>query len=122
MNSKKDAKEVVLSYIGALDRQEYDAAQGYLRDGVRIKGPAGESFGKPREFIDMLRQHSGKYDVKKVFADGDDVCLLYDLATPSATVFMCSWYQVKDGKIASIHSVFDPRPFSPPPGVKSSRK
>jgi SnoaL-like protein len=120
MESKAEAKEVVLSYIRALDRQEYDAAQGYLLDGIRIKGPAGESFGKPKEFIDMLRMYRGKYDVKKVFADGDDVCLLYNLATPAATIFMCSWYQVKDGKIVSIQTVFDPRPFGPPPGRNDS--
>ncbi len=121
MASKNPAIEVVVSYIHALDKQEYDAAQGYLTDGIRIKGPAGETFGKPKEFIEMLRQYRGKYDVKKVFTDGDDVCLLYELAMPAATVFMCSWYQVKEGKITSIQTVFDPRPFGPPPGKNASQ-
>jgi limonene-1,2-epoxide hydrolase len=112
-------KEVVMSYIKALDSQDYDAATGYLSDNVRVTGPAGEMFRKPREFVDMLRLYRGKYDLKKIFTDGDDVCLLYDLKTPQATVFMCSWYQVKDGKIASVRSVFDPRPFGPPPGKQS---
>jgi hypothetical protein len=63
----------------------------------------------------MLRRYRGRYDIKKVFADGDDVCVLYDLIMPVATVFMSSWYIVKDGKIVSIQTVFDPRPFGPPP-------
>jgi SnoaL-like protein len=115
-----DAKEVVLSYIRALDSQDYDAARGHLNDDVRVKGPAGEMFSKPKEFIDMLRSYRGKYDLKKVFTDGNDVCLLYDLKTPTATVFMCSWYHVNDGKIDSIQTVFDPRPFGPPRDKKSA--
>ncbi len=113
---KNNAKEVVLSYIKALDGQDYEAAEKYLNDNIRINGPAGEAFRKPKEFIEMLRQYRGKYDLKKVFADGDDVCLLYNLATPAATFFMSSWYQVKEGKISFIQTVFDPRPFGPPPG------
>lgn len=120
MESMNDAREVVLSYIRALDGNDYDAARSYLNDDVRVKGPAGEVFSKPNEFIDMLRQYKGKYDLKKIFTDGNDVCLLYDLRTPKATVFMSSWYKVRSRKITSIVSVFDPRPFGPPPGQKGN--
>ncbi len=116
---ENNAKEVVLSYIKALDSQDYDAAERFLNDNIRVMGPAGEAFRKPREFIEMLRQYRGKYDLKKVFVDGEDVCLLYNLATPGATVFMSSWYQVKNGKIAFIQTVFDPRPFGPPPAKQA---
>jgi len=111
-------REVVMSYIKALDSQHYDAALEHLYEGVRIRGPAGETFGRPLDFIEMLRKYQGKYDVKKVFADGADVCVLYDLKTTGPTVFMSSWYQVRDGKIVSIHSIFDPRAFGPPPERK----
>jgi len=107
---------VVMSYIAGLDGQQYDKALELLHERVRIRGPAGETFGKPLDFIEMLRKWQGKYDVKKAFAEGDDVCVLYDLKTNGPTVFMSSWYQVKDGKIVSIQSVFDPRAFGPPPG------
>ena len=104
-----------MSYIRALDNREYEKALEYLHETVRIKGPAGESFGKPLDFIEMLRRYQGRYDIKKVFADGDDVCVLYDLATTGPMVYMSSWYQVKDGKIVSIQTIFDPRAFGPPP-------
>ena len=107
-------KEVVMSYIGALDSQKYEEAMSLLHENVRIRGPAGETFGKPLDFVRMLRKYRGKYDVKKVFADGEDVCVLYDLATNGPTVYMSSWYTVKEGKIASIETVFDPRAFVPP--------
>ena len=114
MEPKNRPKDVVLSYIRALDNQEYNRALGCLHENVRITGPAGESFGKPLDFIEMLRKYRGRYDVKKLFVDGEDVCVLYDLATTRATVYMSSWYQVKDKRIASIRSVFDPRAFGPP--------
>lgn len=113
MELYRNATEIVLSYIKALDNGDYDTATGYLSDDIRIKGPAGESFGNPKEFVDMLTQYRGRYEMKKIFTDGEDVCLLYDLTKPGTTVFMCSWYQVHDGKIASIRTIFDSAAFGP---------
>jgi hypothetical protein len=47
MDSENSPKTVVMSYIHALDSQNYDPALRYLNDKVRIKGPAGETFGIP---------------------------------------------------------------------------
>ena len=105
---------VVKSYIEALDAQRYEDALKLLDDHVRVRGPAGETFGKPMDFIEMLRKYRGRYDLKKSFVDGADVCLLYDLKTTGPTVFMSSWYQVRGEKIVSIQTVFDPRAFAPP--------
>ena len=94
----KDAREVVVSYIKALDGQRYEEALALLHAKVRIRGPAGETFGKPLDFIEMLRKYQGRYDVKKVLAQGEDVCVLYDLKTNGPTVFVSSWYQVGAGR------------------------
>ena len=107
---------MVMSYIGSLDQRRFEDALKRLHERVRIRGPAGETFGKPLDFIEMLREYKGRYDVKKVFTDGDDVCVLYDLMTAGPTVSMSSWYQVKEGKIVSVQTIFDPRAFGPPPG------
>ena len=112
----KQPKDIVLSYIGALNRQRYEEALEHLHEKVRIRGPAGETFGKPLDFIEMLKKYRGRYEIKKVFADGDDVSVFYNLATSGPTVFMASWYRVRDGKIVSIDTIFDPRLFGPPPG------
>lgn len=106
------AREAVMSYIKAMDERDYAAAGNYLGDNLRVKGPSGEAFRSPDEFLKMMEQQRGKYDIKKVFVDGSDVCLLYDFVTPKVTTFFCSWYQVKDGKISSIQTVFDPSAFA----------
>ena len=63
------------------------------------------------------RRYSAVKGVKthKLFVDGADACLLYDMETntPAGTAFISEWYQVRDGKIASIRVVFDARPFVP---------
>ncbi len=105
------AKDIVLAYIKAMEERDYVSVKGYLGSNVTVKGPAGEAFRSQDEFIEMMKKQGGKYDLKKVFAEGDEVCLLYDYITPSATVFFASWYKVKDRKITFIQTVFDPRPF-----------
>lgn len=52
---------------------------------------------------------------QKVFVEGDDVCIVYDLVTdtPAGTVPMAGWYHVRGGKIASVRVFFDARPFEP---------
>jgi hypothetical protein len=112
MQMAPNPREVVMSYIQAMDKRDYAAARQYLQDSVFIKGPGGEAFRSPEDFLAMMRQQLGRYDIKKVFVDGDDVCLLYDFVIEKATVFFCSWYQVKAGKIASITTIFDPRAFA----------
>lgn len=111
MEHKKSATGVVLSYIRAMDSGEYEKAAGFISEDVKIFGPAGESFGKPNQFVAMLSHYPGKYDIKKTFTDGNDVCLLYDLVTRDGPVYMTSWYQVKGGKISFIRTVFDPQAF-----------
>ena len=114
-------RQVVLSYIEALDDQMYEEAMAFLQENVRIKGPAGETFGKPLDFVEMLRKYRGKYDVKKVFADGADVCVLYDLIIGGTPVYMSSLNQVWEVRIVSIDTVFDPSAMGPPPGKDSGR-
>jgi hypothetical protein len=112
MNPNQNPRDTVMSYVNALDNHDYNSARNWLGDNVLVKGPAGEAFRSPDEFIRMMQKQQGKYEIKKVFVDGDDVCLLYDFITRTVTAFFASWYKVKDGKIILVQTVFDPRPFA----------
>jgi hypothetical protein len=52
-------------------------------------------------------------DIDKVFVDGDDVCIIYGLATKVTAdkIPTVGEYKVKDGKISSVRAFFDPRPL-----------
>ena len=110
-NNNENSGDVVMEYINALDDGNYDLAARHIAEDVRIIGPVGETFGKPREFTNMLKRYHGTYEILKKFVDGEDVSLLYEFSTSGKSVYMSSWYKVRDGKIHFIRTVFDPSVF-----------
>lgn len=107
--SEINAKETVLSFIGALNEEDFNGARPYVHEDLSFIGVLGSRNGAETYFSDMEKMKI-KYRVEKVFVAGDDVCILCDFILGEATVFGCGWYQVKDGKIGTIRVVFDPRP------------
>lgn len=108
--ASNSAKDVVLAFIHALNSENFAAARELASDDLAFVGVMGSREGADAYFKDMERMRL-KYDVKKVFAEGDDVCLLSDLAISNLTIFCCSWYRVQRGKVKSLQVVFDPRPL-----------
>jgi hypothetical protein len=109
-------KDVVAGYQQALSKGDWTAARSFLKDDLKFKGPIAQ-YDRPEPYIeDLKRLHNMVEDVqmRKVFVDGDDVCLLYDMvtSTPAGTAFICEWHHVEGGKISSIRVVFDATPFA----------
>ena len=111
-----DAGQVAEDFFGAWTTKDFSRARELLHDDVSFTGPI-DTFSDADSYIASLRQLSGiitGVDKHKVFVDGDDVCVIYDLKTaPVPTSRTCEWYRVRDGKIASVSVVFDARPFAP---------
>lgn len=112
-----NAKEVVMSYLKALNNQDFKAARSYLNDNMTFKSPVSSQNSADAYFKVMERLRSTYeikrvlYDIKKVFVDGDDVCVFFDFSVVTTILFGCGWFHVEDGKISSIRVVFDPRPI-----------
>jgi hypothetical protein len=85
-------------------------------DNVSFEGPI-DSFGDADSYLASLRQLSGIVTgtkKHKVFVDGDDVCVIYDLKTAQVPVSRTyEWYRLRDGKIAEVSVVFDAHPSAP---------
>ena len=109
METVNQPKEIVLSCIKALNKEDFDEARTYVDDDMTFEGVLGSRNGAEAYFKDM-RQMKLKYDIIKAFEAGNDVCLLYDLHMGELVLFGCGWYQLKNGKISSLKVVFDPRP------------
>ena len=103
------AKDTVLSFLEALNAEDFQQAREYVSDDLSFVGVLGTRNGADAYFKDMQNMRF-KYDIKKVFADGDDVCVLYDIDMGGTKIFTCGWYKVKEDKIESFQVVFDPRP------------
>jgi hypothetical protein len=114
----KGAKEIVIEYLQLItERQDFKSARSYLKDNVSYLSPLN-SFDRAEPYLKYNESlHLPKLDIKKIFTDGDDVCILHETSLPpriSSTVFTALWFHVDGGKISSLRALFDPRPFIRP--------
>jgi hypothetical protein len=111
-SSAKSAKEIVMEYIQATERQDFQSARGYLKDNMTYVSPVN-SFDNADPYL-KYNQHLyqtgqlAKLDIKNAFADRYDVCIIHEYNSQLVSV----WFHVDDdGKISSIKVIFDPRQF-----------
>ena len=109
-------REIVESYQAALGKGDFVTARTLMQDNMTFQGPL-DTFNTADQYLESLKRLASiiqRIDLKKVFVDGDDVCVLYEMVTntPAGTAFIGEWYQVKDSKIAYVRAVFDARPFA----------
>jgi hypothetical protein len=111
-SSVKSAKEIVREFIQATERQDFQAARSYLSDNMTYVSPVN-SFDRAEPYLkyNLHLYQTGqlvKFDIKKEFADSNDVCIIHELNSQ----MVCLWYHVEnDGKISSLRVIFDPRSF-----------
>jgi hypothetical protein len=109
------AAQVAEKFFVAWTSRNFDGARELLHDDLSFQGPI-DTFSDADSYVRALQglsQIVTGVDRHKVFIDGDDVCVIYDLRTaPVPSAPTAEWYQVRDGRIASIRVFFDARPFA----------
>lgn len=116
-SAKSSTKEIVMEFIQALERKDFKTVRSYITDNISVLAPGPvevTSFNKAEPFMTYL-EHANlpPFDIKKEFADSNDVCLLYEASyREPVTIFVCGWFHVNDdGKISSLRFILDPRPL-----------
>ena len=114
--AQDDPKSVAQAYLAALEAKDYEVMRGLLHDDLSFRGPM-MTVGSADDFIQavrMLGPITKRVELRKMVAEGDDVCVFYDFVTnaPIGTSRMAECYTVADGKIQSIELYFDPRPWA----------
>jgi hypothetical protein len=106
---KGNAKDTVLSFISALNNEDYEKAREYVSDDIVFEGVNGAANNKDDYFKGLIPLQL-KYEIIKTFIDGTDVCVLYNLPRAGTKIFTVGWYKIDDsGKINFLKVVFDPR-------------
>lgn len=105
-----DSKEIILRFIDAMNRFDYEEARSFVADDMSFVGVLGTRNGAEAYFSDMQKMRF-QYNIVKAFSDGDDVCLIYNINMSGKEIFCFGWYQLQNGKIKSFRVVFDPRPL-----------
>jgi len=108
---RRDAEQMVLDLISAINEKDFATARELVWDNFIFDGVLGGREGADAYFADLPGMHMN-YSVLRSFARGLDVCVLSNLRMgEKKEIFCCSWYRLKQGKIASLKVVFDPRPL-----------
>ncbi len=104
-------RDLVTSYVQAVSEHRWDAfralidpdAEFTLGDNT-LKGADAFVGGFLRLAPIILRN-----DIRKVFVDGNDACVIYDFVTdtPAGAVISIEYLKVKEGRIASSLLVFE---------------
>jgi ketosteroid isomerase-like protein len=71
-----------------------DSADDYVRQ-LQAFGDELELYAKPREIV----------------GQGDTVAALVDFQGPSGSIAYAQWFTFRDGKIARLEVIYDPRSF-----------
>ena len=100
------AKEIVLYFIKAINEEDYTKASTYTSASMDYDGILGTLHGANTYFSELEKMRI-KFDIKKAFADEDDVCLFYEANVGGCMVPACGWYHLKDDKIVSSKIIFD---------------
>lgn len=104
-------KALAMAYLNAAGEKQLDRVANLLHPGIAFAGPI-MSFNKVENYISALLKLGTiqlGYDVKRVFAEGDEVCAIYDLLTdtPVGAIPCVEWINIHNGKIISIQLMFD---------------
>ena len=110
-----DRKKLALAYLEAVARQQYDKVDGFLAPDLRFRGPA-MTRTSAGEFLAALKRLAAihvRNDVKRVFVDGDHVCVIYDFVTDTSAGALpaVEWLQFAGDRISSIDLYYDRLPW-----------
>ena len=112
-----EPKRLALAYIDACGRKDWPAVTEALHEQIQFVGP-GNAVTGAANYVAVLQRIAPVWvrsEVKKVFSDGPEVCVLYDFITdtPAGAVPIVEWLSVEQGKIKSVTLLFDRVAFKP---------
>ena len=112
------ARDVVERYYDAFDRKD-PVWKDMVSSDVRFQAPLEQATNAEefREITERFLQFHESTRVRARFEDGDQVCsfLEFDLTTPAGGAMSCLVSElatVKDGRLAEVEIVYDPRAFA----------
>ena len=110
-----DRKTLTLAYLNAVSSQDYRKVEQLLAAELRFRGPA-MTRSTAEDFIGALKRLSVihvRNDVKRIFVDGDEVCVIYDFVTNTAAGALSTieWLHFEGERIRAIDLYYDRLPW-----------
>src|SRR5437764_7687603 len=108
-----DNRTLAVEYIEAVGNKQFDRLPAFFHPDLEFSGPGvARPTHTAQDLIDGLRRLTlilRRNDIKRVFVDGDEACVIYDFVTdtPVGAVPSVEWLTLEAGKIRSIVLIFD---------------
>lgn len=107
-------EKLALAYLDAVAKKDLERVPSLVVPDVRFKGPVNTMNGV-RDLLAAFRRISAVHvrsDVKRVFSDGDEVCVIYDFVTDTAGALPAiEWLHFDGDRIRSIDLYYDQVPW-----------
>jgi hypothetical protein len=90
-SSAKSATDIVMAWQQGVERRDYQSVRGLLSNNISYVSPLN-SFDGAEPYLKYLEHvNLPKFDIKKEFADSNDVCILheYKVGTLPVTSLVC---------------------------------
>jgi limonene-1,2-epoxide hydrolase len=106
-----ETSEIVTAYIQAVGERRFDTVASQLDPEMEFSSPSLATITGAEGYLAALKRLSviiSRNEIKKVFVDGDQACVIYDFVTdtPVGAVPSVEWLGLKDGKIKSVRLIF----------------
>jgi hypothetical protein len=120
-----DRKTLALSYLDAITKQDFARLERILTPDLEFRGPS-MTRSSAAEFIQALKRicviHT-RSDVRRVFVDGDEVCVIYDFVTDTSAGALptIEWLRFEGERIRAIDLYYDRMAWQPMMAVVAER-
>jgi hypothetical protein len=112
MNKEQEA--IALSYLEAVGMKDLKKVEALVHPEVRFIGPASTITGV-QDLLAAFRRIGAVHvrnDIKRVFGDGNDVCVIYDFVTDTnGALPTVEWLRIENGRIRSVNIYYDQVPW-----------
>ena len=110
-----DRKTTTLEYLDAVANHQYDKVRALLAPDLQFRGPS-VTRTSAEDYLEALKRLGAihvRNDIKRVFVDGDEVCVIYDFVTDTAAGALptIEWLRFDGGRIHSIDLYYDQLPW-----------
>jgi hypothetical protein len=107
-------EKLALAYLDAVAKKDMDRVASIVAPDIRFISPVTTTEGA-RDLLAAFRRISlihVRSDIKRVFSDGDEVCVIYDFVTDTAGALpVVEWLRFEGDRIRSIHIYYDQTPW-----------
>lgn len=95
-------------------KARHSEVRGLLTDDFSFRGPL-MSADSADEYVRQLKSLGDEIelyaDVRQLIGEGDVVAALVDFQSPAGPITYAQWFTMREGKIAGLEVIYDPRPF-----------